>query len=47
MGLTAADLFNVTVRDMATGTTERIVNLTVKESARRADRVLRDRIRSW
>ena len=40
MGLTAADLFNLTVRDMATGTTERIVNLTVKESPRRADRVL-------
>ena len=40
LGLTAADLFNVTVRDMATGTTERIVNLSVKESARRADRVL-------
>jgi phage tail sheath protein FI len=40
LGLSAADLFNLTVRDMATGTTERIVNLTVKESARRADRVL-------
>jgi phage tail sheath protein FI len=39
-GLTTADLFNLTVRDTATGTTETFVNLTVKESPRRVDRVL-------
>jgi phage tail sheath protein FI len=39
-GLTTADLFNLTVRDTRAGTTERFVNLTVKESPRRVDRVL-------
>jgi phage tail sheath protein FI len=42
MGLVVADLFNLTVRDSVTGATERFVNLTVKESPRRADRVLRN-----
>ena len=39
-GLAAADLFNLTVRDTASGATETFVNLTVKESPRRVDRVL-------
>ncbi|MCX6922908.1 MAG: phage tail sheath subtilisin-like domain-containing protein [Verrucomicrobia bacterium] len=39
--LTKADLFNLTVRDMATGATERFLNLTVvKDSARHVGRVL-------
>lgn len=40
MGVTTADLFNVTVRDTGTGRAERHVNLTVKDSPRRVDRVL-------
>jgi len=40
-GLTAADLFNVTVRDMASGTQESFLNVSVKESPRRVDRVLK------
>jgi phage tail sheath protein FI len=40
-GLTAADLFNLTVRDMDGGQQETFLNLTVKESPRRADRVLK------
>ncbi|MDE2371002.1 MAG: phage tail sheath family protein [Burkholderiales bacterium] len=39
-GLAASDLFNLTVRDMVSGATEMFVNLTVKESPRRVDRVL-------
>jgi phage tail sheath protein FI len=40
-GLTHSDLFNLTVRDAAPGgITEKYLNLTVKESARRIDRVL-------
>ena len=39
-GLTVGDLFNLTVRDMASGTTESFLNLSVKESPRRVDRVL-------
>ncbi len=39
-GLTSADLFNLTVRDTATGAQEVFVNLTVAESQRRVDRVL-------
>ena len=39
-GLTGADLFNLTVRDTATGATETFVNLTVEDSPRRVDRVL-------
>jgi phage tail sheath protein FI len=41
-GLAAADLFNLTVRNTATGATETFLNLTVKDSPRRADRVLAD-----
>lgn len=40
-GLTGADLFNMTVRDTSPGgDAERFLNLTVKDSARRVDRVL-------
>lgn len=39
-GLTTADLFNLTAYDGTTGTTETFLNLTVKESPRRVDRVL-------
>ncbi len=39
-GLATTDLFNLTVRDSATGAMETFVNLTVKESPRRVDRVL-------
>ncbi|MGD1992195.1 MAG: phage tail sheath subtilisin-like domain-containing protein [Anaerolineae bacterium] len=39
-GLTKDDLFNLTVRDTATGTTEAFLNVSVKESPRRVDRVL-------
>ena len=41
-GLTTADLFNLTVRDNATGVTETFLNVTVKESPRRVDRVLKN-----
>jgi phage tail sheath protein FI len=40
LGVTPADVFDLTVRDGATGTMETFLNLTTKESARRADRVL-------
>ena len=40
-GLAATDLFNLTVRDLASGTQESFLNLSVKESPRRADRVLK------
>lgn len=40
VGLTAADLFNLWVIDTRTGELEFFRNLTVKESPRRADRVL-------
>lgn len=39
-GLTAADLFNLTIYDGSSGATESFVNLTVKDSPRRVDRVL-------
>ena len=39
-GLVKADLFNLTVRRGSDGTLETFVNLTVKESPRRVDRVL-------
>jgi phage tail sheath protein FI len=39
-GLTTADLFNLSVRDFNTGTTEVYRNLTVKNSPRRIDKVL-------
>jgi uncharacterized protein len=40
-GLTTADLFNLTLRDTGTGATETFLNVTVKDSPRRIDRVLR------
>jgi phage tail sheath protein FI len=40
-GLTKDDLFNLTVRDTKTGDTEAFLNVTVKESPRRVDRVLK------
>ena len=40
--LTVADLFNLTVRNLSTGTGERFLNLTVKDMPRRIDRVLED-----
>jgi phage tail sheath protein FI len=43
LSLTKDDLFNLTVRDTSPGGgSEKFLNLTVKESARRADRVLKD-----
>ena len=39
-GLTKADLFNLTVVDKNTGTGEKYLNLTVKDSPRRVDKVL-------
>jgi uncharacterized protein len=39
-GLTSDDLFNLTVRDTASGATETFPHLTVAESPRRVDRVL-------
>jgi phage tail sheath protein FI len=41
LGLAAADLFDLTLRDTTTGQIETFLNLTTKESARRADRVLK------
>ena len=40
LGVEPADIFDLTVRDGGTGTIESFLNLTTKESARRADRVL-------
>lgn len=40
--LAKTDLFNLTVRDTKTAVTEQFRNLTVKESPRRADKVLRN-----
>ncbi|MGB3461146.1 phage tail sheath family protein [Rhodanobacter lindaniclasticus] len=40
-GLAVGDLFNLTVRDMASGAQESFLNLSVKESPRRVDRVLK------
>ena len=40
LGVPFKELFNLTVRDTATGRSERHLNLTVSESARRLDRVL-------
>ena len=39
-GVAQADLFNLTLRDIVSGAEERYVNLTVRESPRRVDRVL-------
>jgi phage tail sheath protein FI len=41
LGVAPADLFDLTVRDGGTGLIETFINLTTKESARRADRVLK------
>lgn len=41
-GLTAADLFNLAVQDTVTKVTEQFLNVTVKESPRRIDRVLQN-----
>jgi Bacteriophage tail sheath protein len=40
LGVTTADLFNVTVLDTGTGASEKFLNLTVKDSPRRVDKVL-------
>jgi phage tail sheath protein FI len=40
LGLAASDLFNLTVRDVITGTVEKFNNLTVKASAQQIDKVL-------
>jgi phage tail sheath protein FI len=40
LGVQPADVFDLTLRDAATGSVETFLNLTTKESARRADRVL-------
>ena len=40
LGVQPADLFDLTIRDAGTGVTETFLNLTTKESARRADRVM-------
>jgi hypothetical protein len=42
LGVTAADLFNLYVRDDATGVTERYLNITVIKSARQVDKVVGD-----
>jgi phage tail sheath protein FI len=39
-GLTTDDLFNLEVRDVGTGISEKFLNLSLKESPRRVDRVL-------
>nr|MBP6789466.1 phage tail sheath family protein [Promineifilum sp.] len=39
-GIAQADLFNLTLRDTVSGADERYVNLTVRESPRRVDRIL-------
>ncbi|WP_447984993.1 phage tail sheath family protein [Nitrospira sp. Nam74] len=40
LGVQPADVFDLTLRDAATGSIETFLNLTTKESARRVDRVL-------
>ena len=40
LGVAATDLFNLTVTDTGTGVSERFANLTMKDSARRVDKVL-------
>jgi phage tail sheath protein FI len=40
LGVTTADLFNLTVVDTGTGKSERFANVTVKSTARRVDKVL-------
>ncbi len=41
MGVAVADLFNLTVTDTGTNASERYVNVTLKDSPRRVDRVLK------
>jgi uncharacterized protein len=41
-GLQNGEMFNLTVRDTNTGVTESFLNVSVKDSARRVDRVLED-----
>ena len=41
LGVQPADLFDLTLRDGGSGATETFLNLTTKESARRADRLLK------
>jgi phage tail sheath protein FI len=40
LGVTTADLFNLTVTDKGTGVVEQYLNLTVKDTSRRVDRIL-------
>ncbi len=40
LGVGVADLFNLTVSDKGTGATEQYLNLTVKDTPRRVDRIL-------
>jgi phage tail sheath protein FI len=40
LGVAVADLFNLTVTDTGTGASEQYLNLTVKDTARRVDRIL-------
>jgi uncharacterized protein len=42
LGVTVGDLFNLSVTDTGTGQSERYLNMTVKDSPRRVDNVLRD-----
>jgi uncharacterized protein len=42
LGVAVADVFNLTIVDTSTNTSERFVNLTVKDSPRRVDKVLAD-----
>lgn len=42
LGVTVADVFNLTVADTSTGITERYTALTVKDGPRRVDKVLQD-----
>lgn len=43
LGLTAADLFNITIRDTGTGATEQYLNVSVEEGPRKLDNVLKNR----
>lgn len=44
-GLTKTDLFNLTIRDVQTGVTERFRNLSIVDSPRRADQLLENESR--
>ena len=41
MGLTKADLFNLTVREVPNGRIQQFRNITIKDSPRRIDKVLK------